>query len=136
MSAQADPAQRVAIGISFGNSYSSIAFTSGEGRAQVIANEDGGMLLAPRPGSPPLLIYPQIARSLPLCLTLKERNSTVDRPRASSSAMRRTQSPTSATFSDKSRQPDQPSMSDETDALKLQIDRPLAMPPVGSPHTA
>ncbi|CAN9168786.1 chaperone protein dnaK [Alternaria alternata] len=41
MSAQADPAQRVAIGISFGNSYSSIAFTSGEGRAQVIANEDG-----------------------------------------------------------------------------------------------
>jgi molecular chaperone DnaK (HSP70) len=41
MSAQADPAQRVAIGISFGNSYSSIAFTSGEGKAEVIANEDG-----------------------------------------------------------------------------------------------
>ncbi|KAF2273666.1 HSP70-domain-containing protein [Westerdykella ornata] len=41
MSAQQNPAQRVAIGISFGNSYSSIAFTSGEGRAEVIANEDG-----------------------------------------------------------------------------------------------
>lgn len=41
MSAQADPAQRVAIGISFGNSYSSIAFTTGEGKAEVIANEDG-----------------------------------------------------------------------------------------------
>ncbi|RMZ72916.1 chaperone dnaK [Pyrenophora seminiperda CCB06] len=36
-----NPAQRVAIGISFGNSYSSIAFTSGEGKAEVIANEDG-----------------------------------------------------------------------------------------------
>ncbi|KAF1947248.1 HSP70-domain-containing protein [Clathrospora elynae] len=41
MSAQTDPAQRVAIGISFGNSYSSIAFTTGEGKAEVIANEDG-----------------------------------------------------------------------------------------------
>lgn len=33
---------RVAIGISFGNSYSSIAYTSGEGKAEVIANEEGG----------------------------------------------------------------------------------------------
>lgn len=41
MSAENDPTQRVAIGISFGNSYSSIAFTSGEGKAEVIANEDG-----------------------------------------------------------------------------------------------
>lgn len=41
MSAQNDPAQRVAIGLSFGNSYSSIAFTSTDGKAQVIANEDG-----------------------------------------------------------------------------------------------
>ncbi|KAF2109724.1 heat shock protein 70 family [Lophiotrema nucula] len=41
MSAESDPAQRVAIGISFGNSYSSIAYTSGEGKAEVIANEDG-----------------------------------------------------------------------------------------------
>ncbi|KAH7078578.1 Hsp70 protein-domain-containing protein [Paraphoma chrysanthemicola] len=41
MSAQADPAQRVAIGLSFGNSYSSIAYTTGEGKAEVIANEDG-----------------------------------------------------------------------------------------------
>jgi molecular chaperone DnaK (HSP70) len=35
------PAERVAIGISFGNSYSSIAFTSADGKAEVIANEDG-----------------------------------------------------------------------------------------------
>lgn len=65
MSEQADPAQRVAIGISFGNSYSSIAFTTGvsnsmmieyiryidivqDGKAQVIANEDGGPQPAPR----------------------------------------------------------------------------------------
>ncbi|KAF2438725.1 chaperone protein dnaK [Karstenula rhodostoma CBS 690.94] len=41
MSAENDPAQRVAIGISFGNSYSSIGYTTGEGRAEVIANEDG-----------------------------------------------------------------------------------------------
>ncbi|KAF1952637.1 HSP70-domain-containing protein [Byssothecium circinans] len=41
MSAENDPTQRVAIGISFGNSYSSIAYTTGEGRAEVIANEDG-----------------------------------------------------------------------------------------------
>ncbi|KAF2752343.1 chaperone protein dnaK [Sporormia fimetaria CBS 119925] len=41
MSEQQAPAERVAIGISFGNSYSSIAFTSGEGKAEVIANEDG-----------------------------------------------------------------------------------------------
>ncbi|ORY09187.1 chaperone protein dnaK [Clohesyomyces aquaticus] len=41
MSPEKDPAQRVAIGISFGNSYSSIAFTTGEGKAEVIANEDG-----------------------------------------------------------------------------------------------
>ncbi|KAF1841425.1 chaperone protein dnaK [Cucurbitaria berberidis CBS 394.84] len=41
MSAQTDPAQRVAIGISFGNSYSSIAYTTGDGKSEVIANEDG-----------------------------------------------------------------------------------------------
>ncbi|KAF2709826.1 chaperone protein dnaK [Pleomassaria siparia CBS 279.74] len=41
MSAEESPAERVAIGISFGNSYSSIAFTSSEGKAEVIANEDG-----------------------------------------------------------------------------------------------
>ncbi|KAF1838488.1 chaperone protein dnaK [Decorospora gaudefroyi] len=41
MSAPTDPAQRVAIGISFGNSYSAIAFTTSEGKAEVIANEDG-----------------------------------------------------------------------------------------------
>ncbi|KAI9779825.1 MAG: Hsp70 protein that interacts with Zuo1p [Geoglossum umbratile] len=33
--------ERVVIGISFGNSNSSIAFTSKEGKAEVIANEDG-----------------------------------------------------------------------------------------------
>ncbi|CBX95010.1 hypothetical protein IAQ61_008452 [Plenodomus lingam] len=41
MSEQTDPASRVAIGISFGNSYSSIAFTTSDGKAEVIANEDG-----------------------------------------------------------------------------------------------
>jgi molecular chaperone DnaK (HSP70) len=34
--------ERVAIGIAFGNSNSSIAFTTSEGKAEVIANEDGG----------------------------------------------------------------------------------------------
>lgn len=41
MSAEQDPSQRVAIGISFGNSYSSIAWTTTDGKAEVIANEDG-----------------------------------------------------------------------------------------------
>ncbi|KAF2197956.1 heat shock protein-like protein 70 [Delitschia confertaspora ATCC 74209] len=41
MSEENSPAQRVAIGISFGNSYSSIGFTSAEGKAEVIANEEG-----------------------------------------------------------------------------------------------
>lgn len=33
----------ITIGISFGNSNSSIAFTSPDGKAEVIANEDGGL---------------------------------------------------------------------------------------------
>jgi hypothetical protein len=37
------PAERHAIGISFGNSNSSIAYTTVEDKAEVIANEDGGM---------------------------------------------------------------------------------------------
>lgn len=41
MSDGEEVAARVAIGISFGNSYSSIANTTGEGKADVIANEDG-----------------------------------------------------------------------------------------------
>lgn len=36
--------ERHAIGISFGNSNSSIAYTTGEDKADVIANEDGGEL--------------------------------------------------------------------------------------------
>lgn len=35
--------ERHAIGISFGNSNSSIAYTTIEDKAEVIANEDGGM---------------------------------------------------------------------------------------------
>ena len=34
-------AETFAIGISFGNSNSSIAYTTGEGKAEVIANEEG-----------------------------------------------------------------------------------------------
>jgi molecular chaperone DnaK (HSP70) len=37
------PADRHSIGISFGNSNSSIAYTTVEDKAEVIANEDGGM---------------------------------------------------------------------------------------------
>lgn len=36
------PAERCAIGISFGNSNSSIAYTTSEDKAEVIADEDGG----------------------------------------------------------------------------------------------
>lgn len=38
-----NPADRHAIGISFGNSNSSIAYTAAEDKAEVIANEDGGL---------------------------------------------------------------------------------------------
>ncbi|KAF2397330.1 heat shock protein-like protein 70 [Trichodelitschia bisporula] len=41
MSDSEDAAPRVAIGITFGNSYSSISHTTVEGRAEVIANEEG-----------------------------------------------------------------------------------------------
>ncbi|KAH8692980.1 putative Hsp70 chaperone [Talaromyces proteolyticus] len=39
--AVADAGERVAIGIAFGNSSSSIAFTTSDGKAEVIANEEG-----------------------------------------------------------------------------------------------
>ena len=38
------PGERHVIGISFGKSNSSIAYTTAEDKAEVIANEDGGML--------------------------------------------------------------------------------------------
>lgn len=38
-----NPGDRTAIGIAFGNSNSSIAYTTPEDKAEVIANEDGGM---------------------------------------------------------------------------------------------
>lgn len=38
-----EPSERVAIGITFGNSNSSVAYTVDD-KAEVIANEDGGML--------------------------------------------------------------------------------------------
>ncbi|GAM90366.1 hypothetical protein ANO11243_084090 [Dothideomycetidae sp. 11243] len=41
MSEGEEPVGKVAIGISFGNSYSSIAHTSADGKAEVIANEEG-----------------------------------------------------------------------------------------------
>ncbi|KAK7551591.1 heat shock protein-like protein 70 [Phyllosticta citricarpa] len=41
MSAEESGPSRVAIGISFGNSYSSIASVNAEGKSQVIANEEG-----------------------------------------------------------------------------------------------
>lgn len=43
MSTNGTPSDRHAIGIAFGNSYSSIAYTTIEDKAEVIANEDGGM---------------------------------------------------------------------------------------------
>ncbi|KAL9068186.1 MAG: hypothetical protein Q9157_006576 [Trypethelium eluteriae] len=41
MSAEESAPARTAIGIGFGNSYSSIAYTTGDGKAEVIANEEG-----------------------------------------------------------------------------------------------
>ncbi|KAK8201956.1 Hsp70 protein that interacts with Zuo1p [Zalaria obscura] len=38
---EGETASKVAIGISFGNTYSSIAYTGADGKAEVIANEDG-----------------------------------------------------------------------------------------------
>ncbi len=45
------PGQRTAIGITFGNSNSSIAYTVDD-RAEVIANEDGGKTTLPETASP------------------------------------------------------------------------------------
>ena len=41
MAESTETASRAVIGLSFGNSYSSISFTTGEGKAEVIANEEG-----------------------------------------------------------------------------------------------
>ena len=41
MSADGESAPKLAIGITFGNSYSSIAWTASNGQTEVIANEDG-----------------------------------------------------------------------------------------------
>ncbi|KAI9655846.1 MAG: Hsp70 protein that interacts with Zuo1p [Bathelium mastoideum] len=41
MSAEESAPARIAIGIAFGNSYSSIAYTTNDGKAEVIANEEG-----------------------------------------------------------------------------------------------
>ncbi|KAF1810246.1 actin-like ATPase domain-containing protein [Eremomyces bilateralis CBS 781.70] len=41
MSEEEAPDSRVCIGVSFGNSYSSIAYTAADGKTEVIANEDG-----------------------------------------------------------------------------------------------
>lgn len=43
--------ERNAIGISFGNSNSSIAYTTVEDKAEVIANEDGGEYLCHTKGT-------------------------------------------------------------------------------------
>lgn len=40
----AAPGERTTIGISFGNSNSSIAYTTAEDKSEVIANEEGGKL--------------------------------------------------------------------------------------------
>ena len=45
------PGERHAIGISFGNSNSSIAYTTVEDKAEVIANEDGGLYYVNPPSS-------------------------------------------------------------------------------------
>ena len=42
MSDTEEVSSKVAIGISFGNSYSSIAHTGSDGKVEVIANEEGG----------------------------------------------------------------------------------------------
>lgn len=44
----ATPAGRTTIGISFGNSNSSIAYTTAEDKAEVIANEEGGTFITVR----------------------------------------------------------------------------------------
>jgi hypothetical protein len=121
MSAQNDPTQRVAIGLSFGNSYSSIAYTTGVSGPDIRAFRRGILTDARKERSrlsptktevrrmPLFSLHArntdaaQIARSRRRCHTSRVRSSTVDRQRASSSAMRRTPSPTSATCSDKSR---------------------------------
>lgn len=60
-----EPGERVAIGITFGNSNSSIAYTVDD-KAEVIANEDGGKSLIPA------LFSPLLRLSAALCLAPKQ----------------------------------------------------------------
>jgi molecular chaperone DnaK (HSP70) len=80
--APAAPGARHAIGISFGNSNSSIAITSVDDKAEVIANEDGGMC---KPYWLSLIFLDrvtkvrQIVKSLRFCLMLMAKNITANK---------------------------------------------------------
>lgn len=98
------PGDRTVIGISFGNSSSSIAVTVDD-KAEVIANEDGGED-APRPtyrrGQLADCLRMQTAKYRPSCPTLTATSTTAARRRPSWCATRTTPLPTSRTLLAKS----------------------------------
>jgi hypothetical protein len=109
-----EPSDRVAIGITFGNSNSSVAYTVDD-KAEVIANEDGGMFqklnFLTELRSMELLkscsltyLPTKTDKSLPFSPTLTATSTTVARPRPSLFATPITPSPTSETSSAKSTQ--------------------------------
>jgi molecular chaperone DnaK (HSP70) len=74
------PGARHAIGISFGNSNSSIAITGSDDKAEVIANEDGGKSASNFNRSVRQLIVVQIVKYLQSYLTSTARNTMANKP--------------------------------------------------------
>lgn len=80
---QAEEASKVVIGLSFGNTNSSISFVAPDGKPEVIANEEGGEEFALFQFLTSLLTFCiQIAKSPRSSHTLGLKNTTVRRQRA------------------------------------------------------
>lgn len=89
------PADRHAIGIAFGNSNSGIALVQQEDKAEVIANEDGGLWNSKNDQFKIMLICLQIVKSQQFYRMLKEKNSQLHKQSRNLSATTRILSPTS-----------------------------------------
>lgn len=161
MSAEADPTQRVAIGISFGNSYSSIAFTSAVSPFQMQlcarrfltrpAGRKGRghcqrgwryVAIVPSPSSfrepspyVNLTLVPD--RQIPSILSYVE-GEELHAGQAKGQLVRNTKN-TVAYFRDFLGQeyaPPNASIKPALTSLQVQVDRPHPLPPVCAPHTA
>lgn len=142
MSEEEGVAPKVAIGISFGNSYSSIAYTTGEGKAEVIANEEGGQTASTVQRHKLLRMAltdhtRQTVKYRPSSPTFRAKSFTAHRPRLRWCGIPKTASPTFETFSAKSQCCFWTTSSRTlTPGHQLQVDRSNSLPRFCAPHRA